>query len=369
MNTRVRHLLQKIKSLQSKGDVYFPAGIFPASRANRQVGYSRADTTIFFSSIICFTLQKLKEASDDRETLELIDEITSSIIVNYKDFQNKDGLETYNFWKTKPSRHFPNGYIFRHFEHFRIPDDVDDTAFVYLTSNRTTEDVEWLQQKLALHANGAKQWIRNTFQEVKNLPAYSTWFGKNMYIEFDACVLSNILYCLYQYGLQPDEHGLASLEYIRFVIDSGHYLTAPFRCAHQYPRTELIIYHVARLIAAFDPEPLRHLKSKLISDAQKILANTTSVMDKVILSTSLIKLGVETEHIDTEKIQKTDFKKFYFFIAGLLTAYENPILYKISRSKLFHMHWQCEAHCWTLIAEYEMAYQMNIKRFTPSGKV
>ena len=90
-------------------------------------------------------------------------------------------------------------YLFRHFEHFRIPDDLDDTAFVYLTEAPTEKERLWLKDKLAQHANGTRQWIKNTYPEYRTLRAYSTWFGKTMYIEFDACVLSNILYCIFQY--------------------------------------------------------------------------------------------------------------------------------------------------------------------------
>jgi hypothetical protein len=40
-----------------------------------------------------------------------------------------------------------------------------------------------------------------------------------------------------------------------------------------------------------------------------------------------------------------------FFIAGLLTAYENPLLYKLASSPLFHIQWTCEAHSLALLAE------------------
>ena len=83
-------------------------------------------------------------------------------------------------------------------------------------------------------------------------------------------------------------------------------------------------------------------------------------MDRVILSTSLIRLGEKTERIAVESFNVQDFRGFYFFIAGLLTAYENPLLYKLAVSPLFHMHWLCEAHCWTLLAEYEVLWNKSL---------
>ncbi|MGV3601884.1 MAG: hypothetical protein ACO1N1_11805 [Dyadobacter fermentans] len=361
MNPPLDAFIDRIQALQSIGNALFPKGIFPAQRSNSMLGYRRPDTTMFFSAISAFTLQCIRPLCS-AESQAKIDEIHNAVTANYTDFQNKDGLKTYNFWKTKPSRHFPNGKWFRRFEHFRIPDDIDDTAFAYLTTRPSQEELFWLKDKLTLHANGAKLWIRNTYPEYKRLPAYSTWFGKNMYVEFDVSVLTNMLYCILHYKLPLNVHDEASLEYIRSVIETRRYITAPFRCAHQYPRTPLIIYHVSRLIAAFDPPALRPIREQLIRDTENLLKNTRNRMDRVLLSTSLMRFGVRTERIPVETFTERDFKGFYFFIAGLLTAYEHPVLYKLSVNPLVHMHWTCEAHCWTLLAEYEALWNQQQPR-------
>lgn len=352
----VPHFLQKISALQSSGTKYFPTGLFPAYRRNAYLGYARPDTTLFFSAIIGFALKSLRDKMPPSEQRQ-VDSILTKIKKNYPDFQNKDGLKTYNFWKTKPSRHFPNGYVFRHFEHFRIPDDVDDTAFVYLTDDPTPQELHWLKDKLAQHANGSKQWIKNTYPRYRKLLAYSTWFGKNMYVEFDACVLSNILYCIFHYNLPLNQHDAHSLLYIRSVIETDRYRFEPFRCAHQYPSTVLIIYHVARLIAAFDPPALWPVKAKLIRDAHDLFEKETRPMNRVLLATSLLRLGQSTPRIAVEKFTEAEFKDFRFFIAGLLTAYESPELYKLAAHKIFHINWICEAHGWTLLLEYEVLHR------------
>ncbi len=360
MTEIITNFISRIENCQSSENQYFPNGLFPAYRENPLIGYRRPDTTIFFSAIIAFTLQSIRDRLDE-ELKSKIDTICQRVIQNYPDFQNKDGLQTYNFWKTKPSQHFPNGHLFRHFDHFRIPDDVDDTAFVYMTSPRTQDECLWLKNKLAMHANGARQWIRNTHSEYRSLEAYSTWFGKNMYIEFDVSVLSNILYCIYQYDLPLSKHDEASMTYIRSVIETDRYIESPFRCAHQYPRTPLIIYHVTRLMASFNPPMLSSIRPKLIADTKKLLCQTGNAMDRVILSTSLMRLGEPTARIAVERYGANEFKGFYFFIAGLLTAYENKLLYKLAKTPLFHMHWVCEAHNWALLAEYEVLWQSTVE--------
>jgi hypothetical protein len=360
MKDRLKYIIREIQQLQSSGTTLFPEGIFPAHRVNPMIGYRRPDTTIFFSTIIAFTLRSIRDETEG-EVRSAIDEICTAVINNYPQFQNKDGLATYNFWRTKPSKHFPNGYIFRHFEHFRIPDDIDDTAFIYLTTDRRPEEVMWLKNKLALHANRARHQIRNTFQEYRELEAYSTWFGKNMYIEFDACVLSNMLYCIYSYNLPLNRNDEDSLLYIRSVIETNRYLETPFRCAHQYPRTSLIIYHISRLMAKFAPVQLMDMKSKLIEDTKRLLSVASNPMDRVILSSSLLRFGLKPPRIAVENFTEIDFKGFYFFIAGLLTAYEHKWLYKMAEHPLFHMYWICNAHSWTLLAEYEVLWNRVVE--------
>lgn len=173
-----------------------------------------------------------------------------------------------------------------------------------------------------------------------------------MYIELDACVLSNVLYCLYRYKLPFNQHDQDSLLYIRSVIETGRYKTEPFRCAHQYPRTPLIIYHVARLVAAFEPLFLKKIKPELLRTCYELLESPVHPMDRVLLSTSLLRLGENPVPVPVHTYTAKDFQGFWFFIAGLLTAYENPLLYRIAHSKWFHMYWECEAHCWALLAEY-----------------
>lgn len=372
-------IIERILALQSRGEGYFDEGLFPAQRSNRLIGYQRPDTTVFFTASIVFTLQKIRYLLSEKSQ-EIVDRIAEKAIRNYPKFQNKDGLKTYNFWKTKPSRHFPNGYLFRHFEHFRIPDDIDDTAMIYLTTSPTPEELFWLKEKLSVHANLSKQQIKNTYSEYRNLKAYSTWFGKNMYIEFDACVLSNILYCIYEYQLPLNQHDTDSLKYIRSVIETGRYLIEPFRCAHQYPRTVPIIYHVARLMGAFTIPELEPIREKLIADTQHLLQKQQHPLDEIVLKTSLMRLGINVKSekwkVESKEgkyanyglsfadyaalaYRSADFKDFYFFIAGLLTAYENPLLYRLAISPVTQMRWECEAHCWTLVVEYLALLKQN----------
>jgi hypothetical protein len=337
-------VIQRIASLQTD------LGLFPSVRSNPAIFYRRADTNVFFTAITVFTLQQLRPAVSPASQ-QLIDQIRARAVAAYPLFRNKDGLNTYNFWPTRPSQHFSNGYLFRHFDHFRIPDDIDDTSMVYLTANPTPDDVNWLKAKLPQHANLTTRQIKTASAPYRHLRAYSTWFGKNMGIDFDACALSNLLYCVYQYNLPLNQHDIDSLTYLRLIVESGHYRKQPFRCAPHYARTSLIIYHLTRLIAAFDPPELTSIRARLLDDAHQLFMEATNRMERLILATSLIRLGATAPPVDLVLIER-DFDTFRFFIAGLLTAYEHPVLQRFAHQLLVQMRWQCEAHNWALVAEY-----------------
>ena len=357
----INDLIQKVAHLQDIANrEYFPEGIFESYRSNKYLRYHRPDTNVFFTAITVFTLNNIKEFLSPKSQL-LVENITNKAVLSYQLFKNKDGLNTYNFFRTNPSQHFPHGNILHRFNYFKIPDDIDDTAIIYMTLPHTKEEAKWLQNKLVSHSNGFKNQIRNTFSEYRNLKAYSTWFGKDMYIEFDACALSNMLYCLLSFGLALDECGQDSVKYIQQIILTNQYIEQPFRVAHQYVRTPLIIYHVMRLMNKFHIPELEICRDKLEGDILHYLGKENlNFMDKVLFEISLKRPStIKNNDVEVQTFNAADMNSTYtnfpFFIAGFLTAYENPILYKLSSSKLFHINWTCEAHSLALLAEWMVA--------------
>ncbi|MFC5412684.1 hypothetical protein ACFPMF_25385 [Larkinella bovis] len=354
--TFVEQVLNRISALQAENTAFFPAGLLPSYRMNPLVlGYHRPDTNVFFTAITVFVLQQVRSRLAP-VFQKKIDDIVRAAVRHYPDFQNKDGLKTYNFYKTprkgRPSGHFPNGRFLHRIEHFRLPDDADDTAMIYLTGNPSPDDLRWLKHKLTQHANLATRQVEDSYPEYVHLKAYSTWFGKNMPVEFDVSVLCNLLFCIYHYQLPLNEHDYDSLTFIRSVVEKGYYRTDPFRCSHSYPRAALILYHIAGFLAAFRPEPLEPIRPHLIRDAYELLAEDLPVLDRVIVSTSLLQLGEKPPRIDVAAIPTEEIQTYSFFIAGMLTASQNPLLNRMARSRLVRMDWTCEAHSLALLLEY-----------------
>ena len=343
-------LLLKISELQSKGDKYYAPGIFPSQRFHLYFPFEREDNNIYFTASIIFIFQNLREKLSQEE-IKLADEICTKAITNYPDYKNKDGLDTYNFWRTDGSPHFPNGKILSRVKKVRIPDDADDTSLIYLTLNPSYEKALWLKNKLAQHANLSKKQITNSFPEYQNLKAYSTFFGKNMFIEFDVCVLCNILYFVFQNKLELNQHDHDSISFIRSVIEKKQYLEKPFYASHSYPSAAVILYHVARLLEKYEVHGLSEIKPKVIDGLNALNEKESDEMNRILLSTSLIRLGEKTNKVGIANPGQLTNHRWSFFHAGLLTAFENPITYNLAGNSLFHLKYKCEAHRLALILE------------------
>ena len=349
--THIDILIERIASSQSRGDKFFPEGIFPSYRHNKYLFYKRPDTNIFYTATIVFILNQIKHNVSEKSQI-IIEGIIQKAIKNYPYFQNKDGLKTYNFWQTKPTNYFPNGFIFRHLDHFRIPDDIDDTSLVYLTLPQSKKDVIWLKEKLKLHT-------------VPSLgvggAVYSTWFGKNMPIEFDVCALCNLMYLFEKHQLPHNEYDEAVFTFLREVILQEEYITNAFKVAHNYATTPLIIYHYARLLGDFKIKQLEICREKLINRTKELLAgryaaagepnNEKTEMNKVILEIALLKLDKNKKFSTLQTPMSNLEPLFTYFIAGLLSSYENPILYFFAPMKITQMEWKCKAHDLTLRLE------------------
>lgn len=338
----IKEFLLKLKKLQSEGDSIYPKGIFPSKRYHPFLPYQREDDNLFFTASVLHILQELRDELDEAE-LQVLDDIQANAISSYSQFQNKDGLDTYNFWQTNPSRHFPNGWFMHRFKHFQIPDDVDDTALVYLTEGRGKENIKWLREKLKNHSNLAYKKAFNPLPKYRELKCYSTFFGKKMYIEFDVCVLSNLMRVILTHFKtnELNNYDLDTLKFIESVIVSREFESHPFYSAPNYPNTELIIYHLSRLVPHL-PDGNRKLIEPII--AQSILEKISLAkgLNRVLLENSALKLKLKFKPTDFDESIIED-RDFFFFHAGMITAFENRLAQKLASNRFFHLRYTSKA--------------------------
>lgn len=334
-------------------DPYYEQGMFPSQRIYlSRKRPAKEDDNIFFTGLIVWTLRTIREELSF-ENRQIVDALCDQAQKNYSRYRNKDGGPAYNFWQTKPSKHFPNSAYFSARKKYILPDDLDDTSIIYLSADFADSLKGAVKKLIAENANGVKRTIRNTYKKYKSIPAYSTWFGKNMPVDFDICVQANGLRFVLDNGFRLDKYDSATIRLVNRMVTSGKYLKrTPYNAPH-YQKASIILYHLARLVAAHPQhKALCDLKAVLVQDIRSQLQKVTNGMEKVLLQTSLLRLGEGgAERII---VSPEDMEGFYFFVANMTSVFPNPVkgLFAASRKTNFFYHSQ--AYYLTLLLEHEM---------------
>lgn len=346
----MHQILSEIKFLQTQeNNKIYPEGIFPSQR-QLAIGISREDDNSFFTALIVFTLQLLKKYLS-KEEITIVEVIKARAQKAFPLYASKKVEYAYNFWRTEKNAHFPNGKLFSKFAHFALADDADCTALIYLARGYSGEEIIHLREKLVYHSGLPVKVSNNTLPQYRNLKLYSTWFGKYIPIETDVCVTANLLYLLFESKTVLNEYDADSIKFICSVINNNEHKTQPFRVAPYYPKTSVIIYHVARLLTVAQHPELQNLKAKVKADILEKLSGKNHPMEKIILNTSLMWLG-ETKNI--EELEMPADINFPWFVAGMLTSINNPLAKRLAPSPLFHIQFYCEAYMKTLFLEYKI---------------
>ncbi len=348
-NRKVDSLLEAISSLQSPETSFYHKGMFPSQRGKHQM---KEDDNVFFTSLIAFTLQNSKTGIRENNRI-LMDSICNGAIRNYRFYKNQKGMNTFNFWQTNPPKFFPNSnYLSRH-SYFNVPDDADCTALIYLTDTSLWNNVSWLKTKLANHANLTTGRVKSTYNKYRDYKAYSTWFGKKMSIEFDICVQANILYFVFENKLKLNENDSATIALIKSLVLSGKYLRNSYFVSPSYKRPPVVLYHLARLLGRFQIDGLNDCREQIKRDIRIQMKKTTHFMDKVILATSLKRMGESPEPVKYPADLEKEMKRFVYFEADLFSPYARPSLKFISKSNVIAKPFYCKAYCLALLLEYE----------------
>jgi hypothetical protein len=313
-------------------------------RENRHWGYKRTDNSLFAISSGLFVLQNLEKYFSKEEKV-LLRNLETEVLKLYPSYKNKDGKPTYNFYPTKPSRHFGGGYFMRHFDHFRLPDDIDDTALVFLTDKNLKNQISELQILLQKHQHSMGFW--------------NTWFGKNMPEESDICAQINMLILYFSNDLENDVLAQNTLSYIVKAIPN--FEKYPFLYARHYGSASLILYHFARFMALFPSSPLEIHKKQLKDICKNNLLKEKKLGEILIYEITLLKLG--------EKREKQKFPekmpRFYTFIGAPFA----PLRFwnKLAGIQLLLINWRSHFYQKALILEYEILWE-NSNQKLPLGK-
>jgi hypothetical protein len=343
-------LIQKIYSDQSKGEKHFPAGVFRSYRYNPYLFYQRDDANVSLTSMVIYILQEFYEKLSS-QSQSLADEMIAKTQAVYPLFKHRKGLDTYNFFLTNAEKHLPHSYILKHLGIFKLADDIDDTAMVYLTSPTDETKNKWLKEKVLQHANTVKGLNFSTLPHYRDKQIYSSWFGENMPIDFDICALANFMIWSVKSGLPLNEFDNETIEFMNSVILNSEFKTAPFWIAPYYYKPVNILYHIGRFITATNLPQMADSKSFMIDEIRKMLNNKLPIMEQIMLATTLIKLGEKPPQIDFFKsIDQIPIETFDFFVAPFFLSKKWTV--PMAHWKISHIYWRCPAHTYSLVLEY-----------------
>ena len=352
-----KQLLNRIETLQAKESSVFPKGSFPSYRIYAlNKDREKADINAFYTGLVAMTLQDLSSRLSGAQQLQAQQIINNTFPV-YQKFQNQKGRPTYNFWQTDTPRIFPNAGWLNVFDKAQaLPDDLDDTVIMLLALNAQDSTAKKVHALMQQFTNNGEKRVHNTFKDYRNIGAYSTWFGKKMPVDFDVCVLANILYFVQRYNLEWTTADSASLQLIEKVLaEKKHITDAPYVSPH-YSRLPNILYHLSRLMSVKPIASLEKLKPQLIEDAKNALAKTNNFMDEVILSTSLLRWGAEPPEMkvhEANSLQELiEEGSFSFFIANMASMLPDPLKQWMGGAGVGKFYYDCAGYNNLLFLEY-----------------
>ncbi len=333
----VQDLWSRLEEIQNQ---FIPEyyGIFPSVRFHPW-GYRRKDNSAYFTATLIHSLSRLSPFLTQQES-EILESIRQKACSGVKPFQNKQGLERYNFWKTHPADHFPNGKLLGRWEYFRPPDDADDSVMIYMMQNQVRKKAAWLMQHIDSYANGKRNQVKNTAPEYRELGAWCTFFCLDMPLGFDACVISNILYFNRVYQFEENFEYRGSLEYLCRMIRHRDHLKRPEMVSPYYPHTSIILYHLSKLMSRFVIPELEIFRLDLSAAIQVELDKTENYSERIMLENAWMWMTQTLPPTSSAILNKDPF---YFFVLPLTLEYEGWFFQVLARKRWSHLRFQCDA--------------------------
>ncbi len=350
-------LLQRISTLQAtKNNVILPGLFYSYISKKEKFSDKKTDENIFYNGLISYTLRDIKPYLSEAAN-KTTDSILQMALPVFEKFKNSTGRNTFNFWRTDTTFEFPYTWWIKIMRgNVTLPDDLDDTSLGLLALSAPTSTAEDIHRLMSNFINDSLHILRNGLSYFKNYPAYSTWFGKNFPVVMDACVLTNILSFVQEYNLNWNAADSASLQLLLMIIHEKDYINEPLLVTPYYGKPSIFLYNLARLMSVKKIPELENIKIELITEAAKELAESTNMMERIILSTAILKWGYIPPKIDLpnrDEIKNTIEGNDFSFFIGNIPAYLPPAI----RNKLLDknaglFYHYCPAYNNTLLLEY-----------------
>ncbi|MBV6645501.1 MAG: hypothetical protein KI790_08620 [Cyclobacteriaceae bacterium] len=339
-----KDMLFQIEALQVAGDSFYDDGLFPSQRQWITSGSGVEDNTIFFTTSIVFLLQQLTPYMSPEEK-EIVFRIRERARSNFEKYASRNGEITFNFWQTvAPDLPFPNGSRLISRKKYRMPDDLESTVLIHLTSGEDSLNQLLVRQKILNYAGREnRQPVKSMPEKYREYEAYETLFANKMAQDYDIVVLCNVLYFVFQHDYELQYHDHQSIELIRQIIANDDHMNIPEVVSPSYMSPVIILYHVSRLLSIDKDGLLKDIKASVTQDLKKLLQKA-SPLEQVMIGSALIKIDEKVDHQVNTKRLAEDLKSFVF------RRYDPSSRYKYLITP--NMKWKSEALNRTLYLEY-----------------
>ena len=356
----VSYLLKRIEQQQVKDDAFFIKGSFPAYTDKYHKGYSERikDNNTSFC-IVLNTLESVRSKLTAYQSV-LLDSIQVRASGVFKKFENKNGRGTYNFWRQDMEPKFPYNWWIPFFAGnlWRVPDDFDDTVWCLTALKTDSSNAARIHDTMQHYSNYPAKRIIGCPDEYKNIPAYSTWFGKDFPVFYDLCVASNTLAFVQRYNLQWTKADSATLQLLVKAIQSKDYMTHYKDLSPYYENKAVILYHLAKLMAVKPINGLEKYKTQILTDALELFNKSDNILEQMILCTALQKLGYSSPMIELPAKEKLvwmiEHNDLAFFTGDMLGYFEGNTKKTLAfffKKALFYNQY-CPAYNDALLVEY-----------------
>lgn len=363
----INNLVKDIATTQVTTDGEFYKGMFPSFRECGGAPHNyQPDNNIFFTAVSAFALRNMLPH------LSALNKITAEDVIKkaaatYPYYKNQYGDPFYNFWPTHAPI-MPHTFYFKYLKSvFGQGEDADDSVMILMTGDNDDSSNAVLKQRLVEVANKSNNRnIISTYKRYKNVPAYSTYLGKRMTPDFDFAVHCNVLYFMYDKQFAFNKQDSATLQLVAQMVKEKLYMKAPVYLSPYYVKSSILIYHVARLMGAFNVPELNVYRQQLADDIQTLLAQSNNIMDHIILRTSLLRLGFAAPELDLYSIKEfedSNQQQFVFFQARAAFSYPTPFKQVFLHWSYIYYYFYCPAYNKILWLEYlvEKNSKRNIK--------
>ena len=349
----INKLLRDIAAAQVSTNGEFYAGTFPSFRECRGIPHNYSpDNNIFFTAISIFSLRNMLpmlNSTDKMVATRIIDSSQKA----FPYYSDKSGLPFYSFWPTGKGI-LPHSYFINKIKLIDMGQDADDAVMSLMATAADDSTRSSLKNRMLQVNNGNRKKTNSTYRRYRHIPAYSTWLGFKMKPDFDLGVHCNILYFMLDSKLPLVKEDSATIQLIAQILRHRDYKRSPLYISPYYARTPVLEYHLARLMGRFNIAEWQPYKAQLITDLQTELKRANSLMDHVILSTSLLRLGAKPDLVEIpnmDAFEKTT-DRFVFFQARAAFPYPTPLKQVFLHWSYMTYYFYCPVYNKVLLLEY-----------------